>query len=96
MSAILLIASIAFSACTGTDYANSVCFSDLNEPIVYAYDHQSREALIIEHLSDYSANTSYRIVTHEVNGETIVKDSWIVDESGLSGYFTEHWPLVAE
>jgi len=93
MSAILLIASIAFSACTGTDYANSVCFSDLNAPIVYAYDHRSREALVIEHLADYTANTSYRIITQEVDGETVVKDSWQVTENGVEGYFSEHWPL---
>jgi len=96
MSIILLIASIAFSACTGTDYMNSVCFSDLSEPIVYAYDHQSHEALVIEHLADHTANTSYRIVTAEENGDTIIKDSWIVDESGVHSYFSEHWPLWEE
>lgn len=104
MSIILLIASIALSACQSTDLS-TVCFSDLSAPLVYAYDPGSREALIIERFVDRTSNTSYRFATSTEDNEVIIKDSWLVDEAGASvpvreylptDYFVEHWPLREE
>jgi hypothetical protein len=99
MSIVLLIASIAVSACSGTDLG-AVCFTDMSAPLVYAFDTGSREALIIERFDDHTENTSYRIETSERNGDIIVEDAWIVRADGAGtitsrtfppDYFTDRW-----
>ena len=82
MSILLWIASVA---CSANDLG-AICFTDLNAPVVYAYDVAGNEALKIEHSPDRTStkNTSYRPFS-----SWILKDNWTVDAAGEHDYLSE-------